>query len=278
MSWRSILREPLLHFLLIGLALFLLYGQVSPGGSDSRRIVVSQAQVDAMVREFKGSRNRQPTAAELSALIDSHVRDEIIYREGRSLGLDEDDAVIKRRIRQKYDLIAEEQDRAAPTDQELLAFLKAHPEKFSRPAVVDFDQIYFDPTSSNPQKLFAAKAALASGGRPDEVGDPSMLPARISDSSIDLVANDYGDHFAGQVGMAPVGKWVGPLASSLGVHLVRVNARSAPSLPSLVEIKAEVLREWENDRRTRSREDDYRKLRDGYEVVVEAKLTKATAP
>lgn len=278
MSWKAIVREPLLHFLLIGLALFLIYGQVSPGGSDSRKIVVSQAQVDALVGQFQGSRNRPPTAAELSGLIDNHVRDEIIYREGLSLGLDRDDAVIKRRMRQKYDLIAEEQDRTAPTDEALLAFLNAHPEKFSRAAVVDFDQIYFDPTSSNPQKLFAAKAALASGGSPAGFGDPSMLPAKISDTSIDLVANDFGDRFAGQVGTIPVGKWVGPLASSLGVHLVRVNARSAPSLPPLDEIKAEVLREWENDRRTRSREDDYRRLRDSYDVVIEAKLPKAVAP
>ena len=278
MSWRNILREPLLHFLLIGLALFLLYGQASPGSSESRRIVVSQAQVDSLVRDFKGSRNRQPTAAELSALIDSHVRDEIVYREGRSLGLDEGDAVIKRRIRQKYDLIAEEQDRAAPTDEQLLAYLKAHPESFTRPAVIDFDQVYFDPTSSNPQKLFAAKAALDNGGRPAEFGDPSMLPAKVSNSSIDLIANDFGDNFADRLGTIPVGRWAGPFPSSLGVHLVRVNARSAATLPPLDEVRAEVLREWESDQRMQSREDDYRKLRDGYEVVIEAKLTPATAP
>lgn len=278
MSWKRILREPLLHFLLIGLMLFLLYGQASPGGSESRRIVVSQAQVDAMVRDFRGSRNRLPTAAELSALIDSEVRDEIIYREGRSLGLDQDDAVIKRRVRQKYDLIAEEQDRAEPTDEQLLEYLNAHPESFRTPAVVDFEQIYFDPTSSNPQKLFAAKAALANGRRPAEFGDPSMLPARVANSSIDLIANDFGDKFADQLAAIPVGQWLGPFGSSLGVHLVRVNSRSAATLPPLDDVKAEVLREWENDRRTRSREDDYRKLRDGYDVVVEANLTPATAP
>ena len=277
MSWKAILREPLLHFLLIGLALFLVYGQVSPSGSDSRRIVVSQAQVDAMVSQFQGAMNRPPTAAELSGLIDSYVRDEIIYREGLSLGLTEDDTVIKRRVRQKYDLIAEEQDALAPTDVELLAFLKAHPESFSRPAIVTFDQIYFDPTSSNPQRLFAAKSALANGGSPSGFGDPSMLPAKVADSSIELVADDFGDEFADKLGTVPVGKWVGPLASSLGVHLVRVNARSAPSLPPLDEIRAEVSREWENDRRARSRDGNYRKLRDDYEVVVEATLPGSVA-
>ena len=277
MSWKAIIREPLLHFLLIGLALFLVYGQASPGAGDSRRIVVSQAQVDAMVSQFQGSRNRLPTATELSGLIDSHVRDEIIYREGLSLGLDEDDAVIKRRIRQKYDLIAEEQVQVAPTDEQLRSYLRAHPDSFSRPQIVDFEQIYFDPTSSNPQKLFAAKAALASGGKPAGFGDPSMLPAKVSDSSLELVAKDFGDEFADRLGTVPVGKWAGPLASSFGVHLVRVNARSARSLPPLDEVRADVLREWESDRRAKSRDEDYRKLRDGYEVVVEATLPASAA-
>lgn len=277
MSWKAAFREPLLHFMLVGLALFFLFGLLSPGGSDSRQIVISQAQVDALVGQFQASRNRPPTADELAGLIDSHVRDEIIYREGLSLGLDRDDAVIKRRIRQKYDLIAEEQDRSAPTDEELLAYMKAHPRAFTRPGVVSFDQIYFDPTSSNPQKVFAAKAGLAKGTGAAAFGDASMLPAAITNSSTKLVANDFGDSFAERVATAPLGQWVGPLASSYGVHLVRVNARSDPSLPQLDEIRAEVLREWESDRRSRSREEDYRRLRDGYDVIVEAKLPQVAS-
>lgn len=266
-----------MHFLLIGLALFLLYGQVSPGGIDSRRIEIGQAQVDAMVRQFQESTNRPPSAAELSGLIESYVRDEIVYREGLSLALDRDDAVIKRRIRQKYDLIAEEQDRTVPTDEELLAYLKSHPDSFSRPAVVSFDQIFFDPTSSNPQRVLAAKAALSNGGSAEAFGDPSLLPSRMTKSSIQLVANDFGDGFAQQVGTVPVGHWVGPLASSFGVHLLRVSDRSTASLPPLDDVRAEVLREWENDRRIRSRDKDYRRLRDSYDVVVRAKLPSASA-
>jgi len=271
-SVRSILREPLLHFLLIGLGLFILYGQVSPGDSDSRRIVVSQSLVDDMVRQYRSTWNRPPTPAELNGLIDTYARDEIVYREGLSMGLDKDDAVIKRRIRQKYELIAEEGERSAPTDADLNAYLKAHPAEFVRPAVVSFDQIFFDPASTSPETVDAAKAVLATGTDPAKFGQPSMLPRHVANNSIDLVARDFGDDFAKRVGTAPVGQWVGPLASGFGVHLVRVSARAAPALPPLDRVRAAVAREWESDRRRRSSEADYRKARADYDVVIKARL------
>jgi hypothetical protein len=269
---RALLREPLLHFLLIGLALFVLYGRVSPGESDSRRIVVSQSQVDDMVRQYQSSFNRPPTRAELSGLIDFYVHEEILYREGLSMGLDKDDAVIKRRIRQKYDLIAEEAERSAPTDADLAPYLKAHRAKFARPAVVSFDQIYFDPSTTSPEAVGEVKTALAKGADPASFGQPTMLPHRVADSSIDLVARDFGDDFAKQVGVVPVGVWVGPLQSGLGVHLVRVSTRASPALPPLSQIRAAVAREWESDQRTRSSLADYRKARAGYDVIIRAKL------
>lgn len=278
MKVRALLREPLLHFLVIGLALFLLYGRVSPGDSDSRRITVSQSQVDDMVRQYQIAWNRQPSPAELNGLIETYVRDEITYREGLSMGLDKDDAVIKRRVRQKYDLIAEEEDRSSATDADLLAYLKAHPADFVPPAMVSFDQVFFDPASSSPEAVAAAKAALANGTDPAALGQPTMLPRQVDNSSLDLVARDFGDGFAKQVGVAPVGNWIGPLASGYGVHLVRVSARSVPRLPPLDRVRAAVAREWENDRRTRSRDADYRKLRADYDVIIRAKLPAATKP
>ena len=269
---RALLREPLLHFLLIGLALFLLYGRVSPGDSDSRRIVVSQSQVDDLVRQYQASFNRSPTAAEIRGLIDTYIHDEIVYREGLSMGLDEDDAVIKRRVRQKYDLIAEEEERSEPTEADLLAYLKANPGKFLRPAVVSFDQVFFDPATIGPQAIGAAKVALARGVDPSKFGQPSMLPRHVANSSIDLVARDFGDNFARQIAAAPVGRWVGPLASGVGVHLIRVSARAAPVVPPLDQVRAAVAREWESDQRTHSSEADYRRVRADYEVVIKGEL------
>jgi hypothetical protein len=269
---RAIFREPLLHFVLIGLALFLLYGRVSPPDSDSRRIVVSQSQVDDMIRQYQSAFNRPPSPAELKGLIDSYVRDEITYREGVSMGLDKDDAVIRRRVRQKYDLIFEEEERSAPTEADLATYLKTHPEAFVQLAAVSFNQIYFDPMVSSPEAVSAVQSALAKGANPAGLGQPSMLPGRVAKTPLDEIARDFGDGFAKSVGTAPVGQWVGPLASGIGVHLVRVSARTPPQLPPLERIRAVVAREWVSDQRLRSSEANYRKARTRYDVVIKARL------
>ena len=271
MSVRSLLREPLLHFLLIGLALFLLYGRFSPGDGGSKRILVTQVQVDDMARQFRSAFNRPPTPVELQGLVATFVREEILYREGLALGLDQDDAVIKRRIRQKYELIAEEEQRAEPTEANLAAYLKSNPAGFIRPPVVSFEQLYFDPGTTSPEAVEAARAALAKGADPAGVGQPTMLPARVAGTSLELVERDFGESFARQVAVAPLGRWVGPIVSGFGVHLIRVTGRSRPVVPPLSEIRAAVAREWESDRRRRSSEASYRKARAEYDIVVEAR-------
>jgi hypothetical protein len=275
---QAIFREPLFHFLLIGLGLFLLFGQTSPGDSESRRIVVGQGQIDALVRQHQSIWNRPPTQAELQSLIDVYVRDEILYREGVALGLDQDDAVIKRRVRQKYELMSEEENRTEPTDDDLRAYMKAHPATFVRSAVVSFDQVYFDPSVASPENVAAARAALNNGGNPASFGQASLLPRRIENFSLDLVARDFGETFARQVRTVPTGQWIGPMASGIGLHLVRVRSRSAPALPPLDQVRNAVAREWESDRRSRARDADLRKLREEYDVVVEGKLPSASTP
>jgi len=269
---KALAREPLLHFLLIGLALFLLYGGVSPGGNESRRIVVSQSQVDDMVRQYQSTWTRSPSPSEIRGLIDTYVHDEIVYREGMSMGLDKDDAVIKRRIRQKYDLIAEEDEPFEPTDAELVAYLRAHPAEFVQPAIVSFDQLYFDSAITGPEAVGKVKTALQEGADPATLGQPSMLPRHVVNAGIDLVVREFGDNFGKRVAAAPVGVWVGPLVSGIGVHLVRVTGRTAPTLPPLSQIRGAVEREWESDRRYRSSLDDYNRARAGYDVIIKAKM------
>ena len=272
MSIGNLLREPLLHFLLIGTALFVLFGLVSPGDSDSKRIVVTQAQVDDLVRQYQSLWSRAPTAVELQRLIETQVHDELVYREGRSLGLDRDDAVIKRRVRQKYDLMAEEENSlGAPTDAQLEGYRVAHPAQFMQPAVVSFDQVFFNQATTSPEVLDVARAALVRGAEPASQGQSSLLPTHVTDSALDLVARDFGTQLAKEIATVPVGQWVGPLISGYGVHLVRVNARSAAELPPLAQVRASVEREWENDQRNRAREASYARLRADYTVVVEGR-------
>ena len=151
MRIRTLLAEPMLHFLLIGIALFAAYRWRAPGDSGGRRIVITQGVVDDLVTQHVAAKGREPSAAELNHLIESYVRDEILYREGVKLGLDRDDLVVKRRVRQKIELIAEEDaSTRAPTDADLSAYLAANQARFVQPAILTFEQVFLGQSTVRP--------------------------------------------------------------------------------------------------------------------------------
>jgi hypothetical protein len=266
-----LLREPVLHFLLIGIALFVAYGQLAPPPDGGARIVVSQAIVDNIAREYEARWFRPPGEEELAKLIEAHVRDEILYREGVALGLDRDDPVIKRRVRQKLEVIAEEQlARDAPTDAQLAEFLEKNPERFSRPGTVSFEQVFF-PATATTAELEAARTAAAHGVDPARLGQSSMLPPRADAAPLDLVARDFGAEFAAALVKLPPDTWTGPVGSGFGLHLVRVTALTPSAVPPLDEVRSAVAREWEHERRLASLAENYARLRGEYEVVIEAR-------
>jgi hypothetical protein len=280
---RKLLREPLLHFLLLGVLLFALYNLVSGwrGGAD-RRIVINDAIVAGLVQNFEGTWQRAPTLAELKGLVSERIREEVLYREGVDLGLDRDDTVIRRRVLQKLDIISEETaGQEAPGDAVLTAWLHDHADRYAQPAVLDFEQVLFDPARHGQRlqsDLDAALARLRSGADPTKLGDGSLLPMHVSASPLDAVARDFGDAFARALLKLPVGEWRGPVNSGYGQHLVRVS-RLVPARPStLDEVRGSVERDFESDRRAHAREDYYRKLRAGYKVVIEARLPVAARP
>ena len=273
MRMKRLFQEPILHFLLIGIALFVVHGQVSSPNRPGTSIVVTVAMVDQMSREHEARWSRRPSEQELAGLVDAYVRDEILYREGLALGLDRDDALIKRRVRQKFEVITEEQGaREVPSDADLSAYVSRNAGRFHLPATVSFEQIFFDNGGSPAdveRAVAAARVAIARGADPKRLGRAPMLPGHVEKTAQDLVARDFGAGFARQVETAPLGQWSGPIASSFGAHLVRVTARTPAALPKPEEIRRIVGREWENERRANARSETYQKLRDRYTVVIE---------
>jgi hypothetical protein len=232
--------------------------------------------VDDLVTQQVAARGREPSPAELNHLIESYVHDEILYREGVRLGLDRDDLVVKRRVRQKIELIAEEDaSTRAPTDADLSAYLVAHPARFVQPAALTFEQVFLGPSTAGPAVVRAVAVtgeALRNGTNPQELGKPTLLPSRMTQTPADLVARDFGDAFAAALVKAPVGEWWGPVDSSFGTHYVRVSERTPAVNPPLGAVREQVVREWENERRLRARTDAYAKLRRDYDIRVEAIL------
>jgi hypothetical protein len=279
MRIRMLLGEPMLHFLLIGIALFAAYQWMSPVDSDGRRIVITQGVVDDLVSQHVAARGREPSATELNHLIESYVRDEVLYREGVKLGLDRDDIVVKRRVRQKIELIEEEHgSTGTPTDADLSAYLAAHPTRFVQPAILTFEQVFLGQPTASPgvvQAVAVAHQALRNGADPAELGTPTLLPHQVTRTPADLVARDFGASFTAVLERVPVGEWVGPVDSSFGAHYVRVSDRTPAVAPQLAAVRDHLVREWENERRQRARNDAYTKMRGEYQVRIETKLATA---
>ena len=270
---KSLLRAPLGHFVLCGLAGVVWSGGGGSGAGDERRIELSAAQVEDLARQFEATWRRPPQPAELQGLIDNYVQDEILYREGKALGLLEDDPVIKRRVRQKLDVVAEELLASEPpTEAQLAQFLAEHPDRFRQPPRVSFEQVFFgalQPDAAAERRIAAIRARLERGADPQQFGDPTLLPRRETAMPLDLVARSFGETFATQLETLPVGSWQGPVVSGFGLHLVRLTERVPAELPALGQIRAEVEREWEAERRRRALEENYRRLREQYEVRID---------
>ncbi len=280
MSIKSLWREPLVHFLLIGAALFLFYDLTREQGSEApNRIVVNSGQVEQLAANFKRTWMRPATEAELAALVENHVREEVFYREALAMGLDQNDPLVRRRMRMKLEFILEDLSSQDVTDEKLTAFLQQHPDKFRTQAQVSFQQVYLNPDkrkdlATDTKKLLAS---LNSGAAPESLGDPTMVPFDYSLATQSEIARSFGERFAEDAIKLVPGDWMGPVYSPYGGHLLKVSERVEARQPELAEIRALVEREYLVQRRKEQKNLAYQKLREGYQVTIEP-LKNAQGP
>jgi len=269
---KSLWREPLVHFLLIGAALFLFYDLTREQGSEApKRIMVSSGQVEQLVANFKRTWMRPATEDELAALVENYVREEVFYREALAMGLDQNDPQVRRRMRMKLEFILEDLSSQDASDEELIFFLQQHPDKFRSEAGVSFQQVFLNPDkrqdlASDAKKLLAS---LNGGASPESVGDPTLVPYEYRLATQSEIARSFGERFAEDVVKLVPGDWVGPIYSPYGGHLLKISERMDAYLPALADIRALVEREYLVQRRKEQKTLAYQKLREGYQVTVE---------
>jgi hypothetical protein len=282
MHW--LLREPLLHFLVLGVGLFVLYTQFGQTDAASRdRILVDEAELMRLSEQFQRTWMRPPTREELRGLAEDFVKEEVLYREALALGLDRDDLVIRRRMRQKMEFLNADLTEQQPTDADLQAYLEANPDSFRRPPRFSFQQVYLSPQRSGEDPERRAQALLgrlqAAGRAADldfqALGDATLLPPQMQRATPRDIANTFGRDFADAVAQAQRDAWSGPYASAYGLHLLRVTEHQPGSLPTLAEVRPVVEREWANERRQEADARFYQALRDRY--TVEIRLPEASA-
>jgi hypothetical protein len=274
MRLRRLLNEPLVHFLVLGGLLFLLYQWRTGGaGSGSNRIVITQGQVASLQAGFQQVWLRPATDAEFKGLIDDYVREEIAVREATAQGLEQGDIVIRRRLRQKFEFLAEDEVAATgPTDAELQAWLDAHPGQFRREPLVGLRQVFISTDRRGASARVDADRVLArlkGGADPFTAGDVTMLPFELEPSRLTDIARQFGETFATTVATLEPGQWTGPVESGFGLHLVYVTGKTAGSSPPLDQVRDEVTRELLAARRTAALDSLYQRLSDKYRITIE---------
>lgn len=234
---------------------------------------------------FTAQWRRAPTEPEMLALIENRIREEILYREALAMGLDKDDTIVKRRMAQKMQFLAEDvSQQYEPTAEELKAWFAKNTKMFEQPARATFRTLYFSPDKRGHAARADAGAALARlSGKPADwpgaaaLADRFMFPDYMADRTPSEIAKDFGPGFARELFAAQPGAWAGPIESGYGWHLVFVDSLIPSRIPAFEEIEPDVKTAWLASRKAEAWEQAYKKMRAKYVLALPAPPEAAAA-
>ena len=276
----NFLREPLVHFLLAGAAIYLLYAVFAKPVPEAghKTIVVTAGEIEWMQTSWQQRWNRPPTAEEFDGLLEQYIRETVLYREALAMGLNKHDQVIRRRLAQKLEFLAKDLvTLAPPTDDDLRAYFDENQARYQEPTRFTFTQVFFDPDKRGDATLDDAEAVKATlmlqGARAVEnagaLGDVSLLQHYYPEKDPLEIRKQFGSGFATSLLELTPGQWHGPVLSGYGVHLVYVNRISEPAPPRFAEVRERVMQDWKTDKSEDVNEQFYASLREQYTIVIE---------
>ncbi len=267
-----ILREPLGLFLILGGALFLADRWWGSRGAEV--VEIDPAAIERLATLWQAQAGRLPSEDEMAFLVDDWVREEVLYREAKSLGLDRDDVIVRRRLAQKMSFLIEDGlGDLTPSDEEIVALWQANQARYVEPARYTFAHIYLS-ADNHPDLEADALALLAElgdsgdGGAWRQLGDPFMLAREYAERNQQEVAELFGGSFAAALDDLPVGSWSGPVESAYGGHLVRLHKRSPERRLPLEEARARVVADWTEREASRAEGEAYARIRSRYRVLL----------
>jgi len=285
---KRLLREPLLHFLVIGAVLFGLYSYAERGRGgveQSKQIRLTLDDLAQMALLFQSQWRREPSAEEFNRMVENKVQEEILYREGLALGLDKDDTIVKRRMAQKMQFLAEDVAAARePTTDELKTWYEKNRDKFAQPPRVSFRHLYFSPDRRGQRAGDDAASALAKlAGQPEDtklassLADPFMFQDYYRDRAPEFLGKEFGPQFALAVAKLSPGSWQGPIQSGFGWHLVFVDTLIPGRVPAFEEIEPDVKTAWLAEQKALAWDKAYKDMRAKYVVLLPAPPDSASA-
>jgi hypothetical protein len=276
---KRLLREPLVHFLLLGAVLFGIDRATQSGHAatgSSKEIRLSVDEIAQLTLLYQSQWRRPPTPQELAGMVETKVQQEVLYREALAMGLDKDDEIVKRRMAQKMQFLAEDVAAARePTPAELKSWFEKNSAKFAQPSRLSFRHLYFAPDRRGARARTEAEQALAKlAGQPVDakiagsLADPFMFQEYYRDRAPEFLGKEFGPQFALAVAKLPTGSWQGPIESGFGWHLVFVDTAIPGRVPALEEVEPEVRTAWLNEQKTLAWEKAYKKMRANYTVLL----------
>jgi peptidyl-prolyl cis-trans isomerase C len=272
-----LLREPLLHFLLIGGVLFAADAALREDAAPSDKVIrITDAEVDRLRAQWRKQYQRLPSLTELQGLVDARVREEVLYREALAMGLDQDDSIIQRRLAQKLEFLIEDLAAARePSDAELSAFFEERQAAYRLPGQVSFSQVFFSPdrrgraAEADASLVLAGLRAEALPAAAADQGDRFMMGASYSEQRPQDVEAVFGPEFVQALFEIEPGGWSGPIPSAYGWHLVRTEARSPSRVPTLAQVADQVRHDWSYEQRRLANEAVFERLAARYELTIE---------
>jgi peptidyl-prolyl cis-trans isomerase C len=277
--WRRWLREPLLHFLLIGVALFAAYRALHPTSDADTRSNIIQLTPDDLFQMsvvWLAQGRSAPTPDEMRSLIEQRVREEVLYREALALGLDKGDTIVKRRLAQKMEFLSEDISAVPePASTALEAWFEKNAERFALEPRISFQHLYFSPDRRGASARDDAQGALAKlAGKPASasqtagLSDPFMFQDSYGDRTPEQLAKQFGVSFAREIFKLRPGAWEGPIESGYGWHLIFADSISPSRVPAFAEVEAEAKSAFIEDQREASKRKIYEAMRAHYQVIL----------
>ncbi|MEL6252061.1 MAG: peptidylprolyl isomerase [Bacteroidota bacterium] len=271
---KKLLREPLLHFLLIGAFLFLLYEWRKTNDTSTRgQITVTDSDIRQLISTYENNWRKKPDTLTLRDLVAEHIRGELMYQEALNLGLENNDEIIKRRLRQKYEFLVKDLSSVKkPEEEDLQSFYQDHTDNYQSERKMSFSHIYFSP-DKRKEPLHAAHKLLKEISdkevKPEAYGDDFHLQQFYASRDYREIVQNYGKQFSDTLFSKTTSGWQKPMVSGYGVHLVHISSFEEPEPLPFSEVRSLVLQDWKADQLTAFNEELYQNLLSNYEVVHE---------
>jgi hypothetical protein len=285
----NIFKEPLLHFVLAGGVLFGVHAWLARPAESPEQSMVQQVRIGArdvqwLTENWARQWQRPPTRQELRGLVTDYLNEQLLAREARAVGLDDNDVIVRRRLAQKLTFLIDDTLKLAePTDSELQQLYNQGSDLYRTDARISFTHIYFSPNRradarSDAKDTLALLVKAEAVPAASELGDPSLLEREFHDETEQAIAAAFGPDFARTVFSSEPGAWSGPIKSGHGLHLVRVSHVETARLRPFSEVHMRVVEEWQRSQQVMAKERYLAELRKKYDVVVDESVGSLVAP